>query len=82
MNEDCSCPSEPTDPPSGLQPLWLRDTAAEAGNTSKSSNEPRTNRTECPTNINSGEVAKTANGENSEVTETLGWSNCNYTNLC
>jgi len=65
LNEDCSCPSEPTDPPSGLQPLWLRETAT-AGNTSKSSNEPRTNRTECPTSINSGEVAKTANGENSE----------------
>jgi len=66
LNEDCSCPSEPVDPPSGLRPLWLKDTVAAAaaggGNTpSKSSNETRTNRTECPTTkINS-------DGENSEM---------------
>ena len=56
LNEDCSCPSEPSG--SGLPPLWLKD------NTSKGSNETtRTNRTECPTNI----VGKSADGENSEV---------------
>jgi len=55
LNEDCSCPSEPSG--SGLPPLWLKD------NTSKGSNETtRTNRTECPTNI----VGKSADGENSE----------------
>jgi len=55
LNEDCSCPSEPSgsDLPSGVPPLWFKDFKQE----SKASNGTKTNRTECPT-VTEGEVSE------------------------